>query len=430
MAKCAYPSCDADAVASDKGGNCPICGGPMQACGRCGTLNRSLARQCRSCCGPFKYRDVLTGVYSSVVKKWPTPDKRLFTQERFWVTPVAFGGWLWLLSAEGQLSRYSPFSGSLAPIVHLGEEYGRAAPMACGEMPAGDKWTQPAIVALSQRSIVAVGMIDSRELKIDLESDETAVADFTKEPCGVDAGDKEAYLLTRRNAHTHLATASLVSGKVESRIELPENRLAGPFRCGGYVYTYSETQLHVVTAGQVRSYPFPTGFKASLETRDQTLHQAFGRLPFMVRGSSFYIPGKQGGRPVFFMQKGGRAASGAAIIPVAGEATYTQDGIGRPVLAQESSISVLEDAVSRVAAQDDQLSAMYPALAVDGIIVGMAEPSSSSLRLRIYHGATRADFLVQKESFRESVGVYALGNSLTFCSTLKDTTVGIYSWIC
>ena len=402
----------------------------MQACSRCGTLNRSLARQCRSCCGPFKYRDLLAGVYASVVKKWPDPDKRLFTQERFWVTPVALGGWLWLLSAEGQLSRYSPFSGSLAPVVHLGEEYGRAAPMACGEMPAGDRWTQPAIVALSQRSIVAVGMIDSRELKIDLESDEVAVADFTKEPCGIDGGEKEAYLLTRRNGRTYLAVASLVSGKVESRIELPEKSLAGPFHCGGCVYTYSETQLHVVNAGQVCSYPFPTGFKASVETRDQTLHQAFGRLPFMVKASSFYIPGKQGGRPVFFMQRGGRGASGAAIVPVAGETTYTQDGTGRPVLAQESSISVLEDAVSRVAEQDDQLSAMYPALAVDGITVGMAEPSSSALRLRIYHGATRADFLVQKESFRESVGVYALGNSLTFCSTLKDTTVGIYSWIC
>jgi hypothetical protein len=73
---------------------------------------------------------------------------------------------------------------------------------------------------------------------------------------------------------------------------------------------------------------------------------------------------------------------------------------------------------------------MYPALAVDGITVGMAEPSSSALRLRIYHGTTRADFLVQKESFRESVGIYALGNSLTFCSTLRDTTIGIYSWIC
>jgi hypothetical protein len=402
----------------------------MQACSRCGTLNRSLARQCRSCCSPFKYWDLLAGVYSSVVKKWPTPDKRLITQERFWVAPVAFGGWLWLLSAEGQLSQYSPFSGSLAPIVHLGEEYGRAAPIALAEMPVGDKWTQPAIVALSQRSIVAVGMIDSRELEIDLESDETAVADFTKEPCGVDGGENEAYLLTRRNARTYLASASFVSGRVESRIELPENRLAGPFRCGGYVYTYSETQLHVVAAGQVRSYPFPTGFKASLAARDQTLHQAFGRLPFMVKGSSFYIPGKQGVRPVFFMQKGGRGASGAAIIPVAGESTYTQDGTGRPVLAQESTISVLEDAMSRVAQEDAQLSAMYPALAIDGVAIGMAEPSSSALRLRIYHGAMRADFLVEKGNFRESVGVYALGNSLTFCSTLKDTTVGIYSWIC
>lgn len=138
----------------------------------------------------------------------------------------------------------------------------------------------------------------------------------------------------------------------------------------------------------------------------------------------------RGERPVFFAQKGGRGTSGAAIIFVAGEATYTQDGTGRPVLAQESSISVLEEAGSRVAEEDDQLSAMYPALVVDGITVGMAKPSSSALRLRIYHGATRADFLVQKERFCESVGIYGLGNSLTFCSTLKDTTIGIYSWIC
>ena len=178
------------------------------------------------------------------------------------------------------------------------------------------------------------------------------------------------------------------------------------------------------------SYPFPAGFTATLDMRDKTLHQAFGRLPYMVRGSSFYIPGKQGGRPVFLMQKAGRGTSGQAIIPVSGEATFAQDGIGRPILAQESSISVLEDAVNRVVQEDAQLSAMYPALATDEIVVGMTEPSPSALRLRIYQGATRADFVVPKETFRESVGVYALGNSLTFCSTLRDTTIGIYSWIC
>lgn len=430
MAKCTYPSCEAEATSREGWGYCETCGGPTQACSRCGALNRSLARQCRSCCAPFYYKDLVAGVFASAVKKWAAPDKRLFTQERFWVMPIAYGGWLWLLSAEGQLSRYSPFSGSLAPIVHLGQEYGRTAPMARAEMPAGEKWTQPAVVALSQSGIIAVGMIDGREVKVHLEFGETAVADFTKEPCGVEGGENEAYLLTRRNGRTCLAVVSLVTGKVESRIELPESRVAGPFRSAGHVHAYSETQLHVVSGGKVMSYPFPTGFTATVETRDQTLHQAFGRLPFMVRGSSFYIPGKQGGRPVFLMQKAGSGASGQAIIPVSGEATYAQDGIGRPVLAQESSISVLEGAVNRVVQEDAQLSSMCPALVTDNVAVGMAEPSPSALRLRIYQDATRADFVVPRETFRESVGVYALGNSLTFCSTLRDTTIGIYSWIC
>ena len=335
-----------------------------------------------------------------------------------------------MLSADGQLSRYSPFSGTLAPIVHLGQEYGRTAPMALAEMPAGEKCSQPAVVALSQSGIVAVGMIDGREVKVQLESDETAVADFTKEPCGVEGGEKEVFLLTRRSGRTWVAVVSLVTGKVENRIELPEGRVAGPFRSAGYIHAYSETQLHVVSGGKAMSYSFPTGFTATVDTRDKILHQAFGRLPYMVRGSSFYIPGKQGGRPVFLMQKAGRGTSGQAIIPVSGEATYAQDGIGRPILAQESSISVLEGAVNRVVQEDAQLTAMYPALVTDEIAVGMTEPSSSALRLRIYQGTTRADFVVPRETFRESVGVYALGNSLTFCSTLRDTTIGIYSWIC
>jgi hypothetical protein len=430
MGMCPGESCRADTIPSDSGEYCAICGGPTQACSRCGTLNRSFAQQCRSCCAPFKFRDVLNGPYSSVVKKWSTPDKHLLTQERFWVAPIAFSGWLWLLSVEGQLSRYSPFSGSLAPVVHLGEEFGRTAPMARCQIPAGDRWTQPGIVALSERGVVAVGMLDSREIKIDLDPDETAVADFNHEPCGVDGGEKEAYLLTRRNALTYFTLANLVSGKVERRLLLPENRLAGPFRCGGCIYVYSETQLHVVAAGQVRSDPFPKGFKACVEPRNQTLHQAFGRLPFMVTDSLFYIPGNQSGRPVFFMQRGGRGVSGGAIIPVGGETTYTQDGTGRPVLAQESAISILEGAVSTIAEADPQLSARHPALVVNGTTVGMAEPSSSSHRLRIYNGDARSDFLVQKETFRESVGVFPLGNSLTFCSTLKDATVGIYSWLC
>ena len=399
----------------------------MQACRRCGAFNRSLARYCRSCSAPFEYKTLLPDVYGSAIEKWTSPDRRILTQERFWLAPIAYGGWLWFLSAEGQLSKYSPFTGSLTPVVHLGQEYGCSAPLARIDMPTGTKWSQPGVVALSPHAITAVGMIDGRQMKIALDSGEVAVADFTKEPCGVEGGNKEAYFLTRRGDRLSLAVASLEAERIEKRFEIPESQVAGPLFCAGEVFVYSETRLHTISGGLLKSQSLPAGFCASVQARDSVLRQAFGHLPFMVKEAAFYIPGRQGNRPVFLLQKPGR---GPAIIPVPGETTFMQDDSGRPVLALEGSVSVLEDSVARLAREDGQLSATCPAFACDDVVVGMAEPSPSALRLRIYRAGAMADFFVQRESFRESVGVYALGNSLSFCAALKDTTLGIYSWIC
>jgi hypothetical protein len=399
----------------------------MQACRRCGAFNRSLARYCRSCSAPFEYKTLLPDGYASAVKKWPAPDSHILTQERFWLAPITYGGWLWFLSAEGQLSKYSPFTGSLTPVVHLGQEYGCSAPLARIEMPTRSKWSQPGVVALSVDAITAVGMIDGSQMKVALDPGEVAVADFTKEPCGVAGGNKEAYFLTRWDGRLSLAIASLEAGRIEKRFEIPESHVAGPLSCAGEVFVYSETQLYTISGDQLKSQSLPAGFRASVQARDAVLRQAFGRLPFMVKEQAFYVPGRQGNRPVFLMRKPGR---GPTIIPVPGETTFIQDNGGRPVLALEGSVSVLEDSISRLAREDGQLSAMYPAFACDGTVVGMAEPSPGALRLRIYAAEAMADFLVQRESFRESVGVYALGNSLSFCATFKDTTIGIYSWIC
>jgi hypothetical protein len=427
MAKCAYQSCGAEASTAGGSGYCDTCGGSMQACRRCGAFNRSLARYCRSCSAPFEYKTLLPDVYASAIKKWPAPDNQILTQERFWLAPIAYGGWLWFLSAEGQLSKYSPFTGSLTPVVHLGQEYGCSAPLDRIEMPTGGKWSQPGVVAISPDAITAVGMIDGRQMKVALDQGEVAVADFTKEPCGVAGGNKEAYFLTRRDERLSLAIANLETGRIEKRFEIPESQAGGPLFCGGEVFVYSETRVHSISGNQLKSQSLPAGFRASVQARDSALRQAFGRMPFMVKEQAFYIPGRQGNRPVFLLQKPGR---GPAIIPVPGETTFIQDDSGRPVLALEGSVSVLEDSVARMVREDGQLSAMCPAFACNGTVVGMAEPSPSALRLRIYVADAVADFFVQRESFRESVGVYALGNSLSFCATLKDTTIGIYSWIC
>lgn len=428
MPKCVYPSCEGEASIAQNSGSCRTCGGSMQTCRRCGALNRSLARCCRSCSAPVEYKSVLPGVYASAIEKWASPDMRILTQERFWLAPLACQGWLWFLSAEGQLSKYSPFAGTLTPVVHLGQEYGCSAPLARIEMPSSGQWSQPGVVALSPDAIAAVGMIDGRQVKVTLDQGEHAVADFTKEPCGVAGGNKEACFLTRRSDRLNLVVANLATGRIETRLEIPEGGVvAGPLYCAGEVFVYSETRLHAVSGGLLKSQSFPAGFRASVEPRDSVLRQAFGRLPFMARESAFYIPGRQGDRPVFLLQKPGR---GPAIIPVPGETTFMQDDSGRPVLALEGCVSILEDSVARLAREDGQLTPMCPAFVCDEVVVGMAEPSPSALRLRIYVAEATADFFVQRDSFRESVGVYALGNSLSFCATLKDTTMGIYSWIC
>lgn len=427
MAKCVYPSCDAAVISGDGWGYCATCGGPMQACGRCGALNRSLARQCRSCSAPLEYKNVLRSGYGSAVRKWSSPDTKVVTQERFWLAPLPFAGWLWLLSAEGQLSRYSPFSGSLTPIVHLGQEFGCAAPLLQANMSIGSQWSQPAAAALSPEGAVAVGMIDGRQMRVALEAGELALADFTKEPCGLAGRDTDIHFFTRRNGSLSLVSASLKSGRIESRTDLPDEPIAGPLCCAGEVFYYTQAKLSWLSGTTLKSQSFPAGFQASLDPRDPVLRQGFGRLPFMVRESGFYIPGRQSNRPVFLLHRPGR---GPAIIPISGESIYVQDGSGRPVLAQESRILILEDSVSKVATEDGQLIGMCPGFSTDELVVGMAQPSPASLRLRLYRAGVTADFFVQRDAFRESIGVYALGNSLSFCATLKDTTIGIYSWIC
>lgn len=315
----------------------------------------------------------------------------------------------------------------MTPLVHLGQEYGCAAPMARVEMPAGERWTQPGLAVISPNGVVIVGMIDGREMRVTLDTGETAIADFTKEPCGVEGGDHEISFFTRRDDRVSLVIASLATGRVETRIELTEGHLAGPFRCAGQLFAYSESHLYTYSHGELKTRNFPAGFRPSIQARDPILRQAFGRLPFIVRGTAFYIPGRQANRPVFLLQK---PTSGPAIIQVTGETTYGQDASGRPVLAQDACISVLEDSVNRVVKEDSQLTATCPGFAADDIIIGMAEPSPTSLRLRLYKSSGTTDFVLQRETFREGVGMYGLGNSLTFCAMLKNTTIGLYSWIC
>ena len=401
----------------------------MRACSACSALNRSLACRCRSCNAPFEYQRSFTAAWSGVAKSWATPAHVRPTHERFWLAPVAYAGWLWFLSVDGQLSRYSPFSGSFVSIVHLGEQYGRKASMVRAELAAGENRSQPAVVVLGESSLAAVGLIDYHQITIDLNPGETAFADVTKAPCGVAAAGTNAWFLTDLGGAISLVQASLMTGDVVERVPLPGEPLAGPFRCGGHTHVYSETRLYVVSDGEVASHAFPAGFKATVQSQNSALRPAFGRLPFMVTGSQFYIPGRLPSGPAFLRQHAG-GTGGVATIPISGETTYAQDPTGRPVLAQDGSIAVLEDTANRVIQKDSQLSARYPAFAIDGIAVGMVEPSPTSLRLRIYQDAAKNDFVVSRDDFQDSVGLYAIGSSLTACVALRDTTVRLYSWIC
>jgi len=101
---CPYPNCVGEGVVALP--SCPSCTQPLLSCSDCGNDNRTLARYCRNCGKPITAQSLSV---STSLKEKIVPQRLGEVRGRS-ASLLSFGGYVWLISAHGEL--YKAWSGA------------------------------------------------------------------------------------------------------------------------------------------------------------------------------------------------------------------------------------------------------------------------------------------------------------------------------
>lgn len=433
--RCVYPQCDGTLSLYGLAGFCQKCGEPIHGCPKCESPNRTFANFCRACGADLAHiPSQASTVLAETVAALSRPPVKALVSEAFWLAPLSWGGYLWLLSATGQIYRYSPFSNQAVPMQALGQGFGRCAfsiHEICSRHQPPE--TEPWFLTANRKSVKGFALV-SRQVReiVSLPDGEEVLSDSLENYVNLECDPTRVYFLTRAGPQISLTSADFLSGEVR-HFPLPAQSVVGPFRCGDIVFAYSETQLYSLRQDELRAHVFPAGFRAwtlqgARDLNQMFLKPAFGRRPYILCGYSVYIPGTNAGGNAFLLQylKGG--VGGTAVIPLNEEATYSQDSAGRPIVSLSGRILTYSEASRQEVQSDPQLSPRLPSF-VNGPVCAATAETAGGERIRFFADGKVVDVPVsQFPRYQECVGFYGLDLAVVMTYLTDSEHLGIASW--
>lgn len=179
---CPYPNCAGDGIAALS--SCESCTQPLLACAECGNVNRTLARYCRNCGNLISAQSLSAG--ASLNEKMAP--RRLGEVRGRSASILSYGGYVWLISAHGEL--YKAWSGA-KHLVRCAtfREGGFSFPL---NLEFDDK-SGPAIYTNNHHSIFRYSILSARFEKLFEIEDSRLVS-------GVVKRGKDFYYLTQETA--------------------------------------------------------------------------------------------------------------------------------------------------------------------------------------------------------------------------------------
>jgi len=397
---CPYIGCGGDPRATHDVINCKACGRPISLCPRCQTPNSTFARYCRHCGEPkdrqapdFLTREKPTLVAPSSGQAEP---RLIQVDEPFWVAPVEYREYLWLVSARGAAYRLSVSSDEAEHVCSFGDGFGSMS-FSITEVPGdpGEKDWTPYLLAANPGGISGLNLITLEVRKfLQLDRNEHILASFRDKYVTLVSDGRHAYFLKTRGTQTYLSACDLLSGQCDEH-PLGSQPVAGPFSVGRDVGVYSKDHVRVLAGGDLREYRMPRNFDPWVSPSESgEMQTPLGRMPFMSYGRFIYIPGwhvergaesRVAGLRVFSLVNG--AADSTDFIPAREEASYWPDTEGHPVIAQKGAISVYEGGRGRVVLRGEQLVGRGPAFHEKDLTLCFTRSSWSGELLSLYQGA-------------------------------------------
>lgn len=415
---CPYPNCGGDLRLTNEVGHCLKCAQPVFLCPQCSIANRSFARHCRRCCADIEYpsetfrhlRDSDQGPDLS------TPPRAFHIRKSFWVSPIAYRGFLWCLSTTGELFAVSPFGVRAVPWGLLGAGFGRA-PFIIRELRLKSRREQaePFALAANSKSIAAVNLLTREpQVLLTLEQGEQLLADFSERYVTLEADEQSLYFLKKKGGAEFLVTYDLMRGVTEE-FAVPSPGAAGPLWVGGSIAVYTRDRVYVLEEGGLRQRLEFGSFAAwgsPAEVRD--VQPPFGRVPYLRRRDSVYLPGVRGNESgLLFISSHGPVFS-QAFISSQGEACYGQDAEGRLVTARAGEMVSYEETSPVLLKSDNQITPKGQPFHNRPLTVGFVRAAGGAESIRFYWGSNVSDYPLAPLRAAVDVGFFAMGDTFTF----------------
>lgn len=432
MATCIYPGCGGDLRKFDGAGYCVRCLEPVRVCGSCSGWNRGLAPHCRLCSQPL-------GSYPAdclalgQLDGWDRAKRHDVTiNENLWATPRAYGGYLWFLTAGGQLCRYSPFQGRYSEQHTFGPGVGYST-LLIGEIaPAGSNGRpprpEPFAITLNASNLIAFGMLSRTPIELPPPDGERFLADAVQEFQGMDSAGGAVWCLSANQSGSISLVKADIAERRREKWDLGLKAAAGPVLVDSYTLAWGRDEFAVFDGEHVRKQPFPSGFSAALSAGGAACPRTgLGRRPAVVHDQDVYLPGSFGGKPAF-----ANICVRAGVMPIAtlrlqDAAAYAQDSESRLIVAAEGRLDQYQQANPNTVWADPQLRPDRPPFSGAGLHAGFVQSAAGEL-LRFRLRRSFDTNLPPGKNILDSHGFCTAGPALLCTYTSSDGEAAITSW--
>ncbi|HKV91292.1 MAG TPA: hypothetical protein VJW20_01955 [Candidatus Angelobacter sp.] len=327
-----------------------------------------------------------------------------------WHAPIAYAGYLWLVSVAGTVYRVSPMSSQGSVVANLGTSFGRHAfalvPGAAlaarfsASFPKGpdpknedhavlmNRWAQ------SERILLAI--VGDKEIALIDPAFPDQVRTSPAVPAGcmfVSADEGLAGVVAHQGRfatlqHLSAATALYVwdsNTNQHESISLTDSKICGPFLLGGDFTVYSQQSISYLANGKMVSNRFPLGFNAFIDSGDSETELPWGRPPYVAGGGGVYVPGIRNGRITMAWAHRNEAEVRFNYFDMEYNATYRDLGMGCLLLSEKKQLRIVRqgNVLPQPVVRDDQLLNL-PATRISEVYAAVAQSGFSRRQVRLY----------------------------------------------
>jgi hypothetical protein len=391
---CPYLNCNGQVADIISVGCCDKCASPVFICQKCAAGNRALARHCRNCNQAIAFPETGLHLGGETPAEIGAPTHRVTINRPFWVSPTVYKGFLWCLSAVGEVMRVSPFEGRAHHFGTLGESFGKSAFTITPRPEDESDGLPPYLLAASPDVLSGINLItgEVREF-LRASAGERFLSNFEEGYVGIESHERNIFFLKKRNEVFYLARLDL-STLTTQEYALPEKDVVGPQRIGNSVCVYSRSALYLLSNGEMKeAIRFSSNFTAwALPGENAQLQSRVGRLPFLVRQHAIYIPGASGTVPGFLYVSLGNRGSNMSFFPLTGEASCSQESGGRLLIARDGGVDMYEGLTARSVCLDPQLNPQSPSYYDESLTACFVKTTGGVETLRFYYGKIIRDY--------------------------------------